>query len=241
MKSNKYQSRFYRQWPESSGLVSFDVRVAESDLRIRAPLDLSAPARDALLTYRGQLETYIAVHPDFLASLVPVDIEPLAPRIVRDMAAAAAACGVGPMAAVAGAVADRVGADLLKLTDQVIIENGGDIFMAGGGDRTVALYAGKQLPAMRIRVPSGRVPCGICTSSGNLGHSLSFGKADSVTIMAPSAALADAVASAVANRVQSAADIEPCLAFGMGFEGVWGLVITVEKNIGIQGDIQLVE
>lgn len=241
MKSNKYQPRFYRQWPETPGLVSFDVRVAESDLRIRAPKDLSGPAHDALLTYRGQLEQYIAVHPDFLASLVPVDIEPLAPRIVRDMAAAAAACGVGPMAAVAGAVADRVGADLLKQTDQVIIENGGDIFMAGGAERTVALYAGKSLPPMRIRVPASRLPCGICTSSGNLGHSLSFGKADSVTIMAPTAALADAIASAVGNRVQGADDIEPALAFGMGFEGVWGLIITVEKNIGIQGDIQLVE
>jgi ApbE superfamily uncharacterized protein (UPF0280 family) len=241
MKSKKYQQRFYREWPETGDLVSFEVQVSESDLLIRADKNLRDAAKEALLKYRVQIESYIKNHPEFLTTLQPYPVEPLAPKIIREMAAAAEKAGVGPMAAVAGAVAEFVGEDLKKSSPDIIVENGGDIYLAATKSRRVGLYAGKQMPPVFIEVLPEETPCGICTSSGNLGHSLSFGKADSVTIIAPSAALADAAATAAGNSVQSEADIEEGLNRALSIEGVRGAIISVNKRIGFKGEVRLCE
>ncbi len=239
MKEKKYQPRFYRRWQATDDLVSFPVQVSESDLLVRALADLSAAARESLLKYRYQLETYIRSHPGFVTALAPVPVEPLAPAIVRDMAAAAQKAGVGPMAAVAGSIAEFVGRDLLRDSGEVIVENGGDVFLASRKERRVGLYAGSGLPPIPLVLAARQMPCGVCTSSGRLGHSLSFGNADSVTVLAPSAGLADAVATACGNIVAAAGDIEKGLDFALSIEGVTGAVITVEGTIGLKGDVTL--
>jgi len=74
--------------------------------------------------------------------LVPLEPEPSAPEVVRLMCWAGKNAGVGPFAAVAGAVAELVGLGLLGHTEEVVVENGGDIFMQVKRKRVVAVYAG---------------------------------------------------------------------------------------------------
>ena len=236
-----YRPRTYRSWSESADLVSFTVSIKETNLFVSARCDLERKTHRLALKYRTILERYIAGHPDFLTSLKPLKVEPDAPLIVRDMAEAARKAGVGPMAAVAGAVAQFIGLELSKYSPDVIIENGGDIFLRSTCDRVIGIYAGDSPLSgkLGIEVTATETPCGICTSSGTLGHSLSFGKADAVTIIAPSASLADAVATACGNVVQTAGDIDLGLALAERIEGVTGAVIIKDDRVGVWGKARL--
>ena len=150
---------------------------------------------------------------------------------------------VGPMAAVAGAVAEFVSKDLLKLSEEIIVENGGDIYLATSRERTIGIYAGDSPLSLKIGIliqPEDS-PLGICTSSGTVGPSLSFGKADAICILSKSAALADAAATAVGNRVKEKKDIESGLERGKTIEGVLGTLIIIGDRMGIWGNIRLVQ
>ena len=124
-----YEPRSYRSWIKDKDLVSFTAVVKETDLHIRALQNLESQALQAIKKYRQPLENYIRSHPLFLHSLEPFPIEDTAPGIVKEMANATRAVGVGPMAAVAGAIAEAVGRDLLAYSPEIIVENGGDIFL----------------------------------------------------------------------------------------------------------------
>ena len=125
-------------------------------------------------------------------------------RLVKEMIRVSTLANVGPMAAVAGAMAEFVSKDLLKISKQVIVENGGDIYLATSRERTIGIYAGTSPLSMKlgITISPEDSPLGVCTSSGTVGPSLSFGKADAVCILSKSAALADAAATAVGNVVR---------------------------------------
>jgi hypothetical protein len=86
--------------------------------------------------------------------------------------------------------------------------------------------------------PSARAR-GICASSGTVGHSLSFGKADAVIIVASNAALADAVATATANRVNTKDDFAAACGFARTVRGVSGMLIIVKSDILSWGEIEL--
>ena len=118
---------------------------------------------------------------------------------MADMVKAGKNAGVGPMAAVAGAIAEHVGLGLLKSTNHVIVENGGDIFIKTDAPLTVGIFAGKSSLSLRIgiRLSGGPKPMAVCTSSGTVGHSLSLGRADAVCVAADSCAIADAAATAI--------------------------------------------
>ncbi len=236
-----YQPRTYRKWHDSPDLVSFTVSVKETNLFVSAKIDLERKTHRLVLKYRSILERYIAGHPDFLTSLKPVDVEPEAPMIVRDMAEATRKAGVGPMAAVAGAVAQFIGEELAEYSPDIIIENGGDIYIRTTRDRVIGVYAGDSPLSGRlgIELSPQETPCGICTSSGTVGHSLSFGKADAVTIVSPSATLADAVATACGNVIQTAGDIEKGLAIAAKTGGITGAVIIVGDRVGAWGNVRL--
>lgn len=238
----QYVNRSYRQRVDASELTSFQVTVMETDLWVHAPKALETVTRELIIQYRGFLSTHIDRCPDFLHSLVPVEIREPAPNIVRQMAAAGRAAGVGPMAAVAGAIAEHVGRDLLAYTDQVIVENGGDIFLKTKRPATVAIFAGASPLSMKIGIiiHSQDDPMAVCTSSGTVGHSLSFGRADAVCVVARQGALADAMATAVGNRVKSAADIQGAIDFARTVSGVVGVAVVVAKRIGLWGEIEVV-
>jgi ApbE superfamily uncharacterized protein (UPF0280 family) len=237
-----YQPRTYRHWVKDKSLIAFTVTVKETDLYIRARRHLEAEALASVLKHRTPLEEYIAAHPDFLHTLEPIAVEETAPDIVRQMAIAAEKVGVGPMAAVAGAVAEAVGRDLLNFTSEVIVENGGDIFLKIARTRLVGIYAGSSplTGRLALKIFPGDTPLGVCTSSGTVGHSLSFGTADAAIALAPSAALADAAATAIGNRVKTIEDIPPALEWAKTVPGLIGAVIIKGDRLGVWGKVNLV-
>jgi ApbE superfamily uncharacterized protein (UPF0280 family) len=235
--------RRYRSWLARDGLVPFRVTVKETDLYILARTSLEREAHEVVINLRHQLEEYIKANPLFQTSLVPLPDDPRAPKIVKEMLAASRKAGVGPMAGVAGAVAEFVGKELLDKTPEVVVENGGDIFMQSSTERKIGLFAGESPLNMKVglRIPPDKTPLGICTSSGTVGHSTSFGKADAVCVISPSTALADAVATALGNRVQGKEDIERVLEEGQKISGVEGMVIIVADALGAWGEYELVK
>lgn len=238
-----YRHRCYRQLLDPDGLVSFEVKVRESDLHLLASEDRRQETLHDLLYFRNQLENYIRSHPRFLSSLTPLPPDPLAPPLVKAMLAGAAIAGVGPMAAVAGAIAEAIGTALLDAgLEEVMVENGGDIFLMRNKKCLLSIFAGPSPLSNKVglSIPQERMPLGICTSSGTVGHSLSFGKVDSVTVLAPDAALADAVATRLGNEVKSGADIEPALALASSLPGLLGAVIIQGRQLGAWGEIELV-
>jgi uncharacterized protein len=242
MTAPAYEPRTYRTHMARTGLVGFRVAVKETDLWVLAARDFSREVRELIIQERQQLEAYIAGHPAFLTTLAPWPEDPFAPPVVRDMIAAAAPAGVGPMAAVAGALAARVGPRLAAWSPEVIVENGGDIFLAIERPAAVALFAGASPLSRRVglSLDPALSPLGVCTSSGTVGHSLSFGRADAACVLAPNAALADAVATALGNRVQTPDSIAPALEWVASLPGVLGAVIIVGEKLGAWGRVELV-
>ncbi len=236
-----YQPRTYRHWVKDKDLVSFNVVVKETDLFIRASTNLKRKAHKLVLKYRDILEKYIDQHPLFLTSLEPLPISEDAPRIVRAMSEATAAVGVGPMASVAGAVAEFIGEELLAFTPEIIIENGGDIYLKSLRKRLVGIYAGKSPLTGKIglEIEAEDTPLGICTSSGTVGHSLSLGMADAVVILAKSAILADAAATAIGNLIVKPGDIPKGIELAKSINGLMGVVIIEGETIGIWGKVKL--
>jgi len=225
----------------TDGLASFTVIENESDLHISAKSNLEQNARSSLLQIRSQLCAYISGHPGFKSSLVPVGVGPSAPSVIRKMADTASIANVGPMASVAGAVAEYVGNSLLKHSDEIIIENGGDLFIKCKNTKKVLIHAGDSpfSEKLAILVDSSDHPTGICTSSGKIGHSLSFGKADAVVALSPNTCLADAAATAVANKVKCTRDIESAISWGMALPGISGLLVIIDDKLGAAGNISL--
>jgi ApbE superfamily uncharacterized protein (UPF0280 family) len=238
-----YEKRTYRNLVKTDDLVKFEVIVKETDLLVRAEKDLSKETRDSVLKYRHQLETYIALNPEFSKSLVPLRDDPYAPQIVREMIQSSQLAHVGPMAAVAGAMAESVSKDLLQLSKEVIVENGGDIYLATSKKRTIGIYAGDSPLSLKIGIviEPEETPLGICTSSGTVGPSLSLGKANAVCILAKSSALADAAATSVGNVVKEKKDIEWGLEIGKKITGVLGALIILGDKMGVWGNMKLTQ
>jgi uncharacterized protein len=240
----KETHRFYRyQHQDKEGWVSFQTRYRETDLWIRAKRLLEKEALAAVLNCRRQLEEYISRLPGFLHSLSPLPDDPLAPPLVRQMLHAARQAGVGPMAAVAGAIAQSVGITLGPLTPAIIIENGGDCYLKLQEDVTVGVFAGPDSPftgKIALRFTADRFPLGICTSSGTVGPSLSFGKADAVTVVSRDAALADAAATALGNLVKTPRDINKALDLAPQIPLIEGALIVAGDKVGIWGNLELI-
>lgn len=237
-----HQKRFYRNRVQPTHLVSFTVTVKETDLSVCADIAFETDARELVFQQRNIIESFIEQYPDFLKSLRPWRLQGPAPRIIRDMVDAGERTGVGPMAAVAGAIAEHVGSGLLQKCREVIVENGGDIFLKTERPVVVGLFAGDSPLSftLGIRVKSEKDPVSLCTSSGTVGHSTSFGKADAVSVKARSCSLADAAATAIGNRVGSKKDIQQAIDFGRSITGVTGMVVIIGDDMGAWGDLEIV-
>jgi hypothetical protein len=238
----RYVERTYRR-TVAPDLVTFEVRVMQSDLLIAAERDLSAQAAEMVRACRAELEGYIERDPGFKEALRPRAVRDDASEIVRAMAAAAQLAGVGPMAAVAGAIAERVGRSLASSSRQVIVENGGDIWLHGDCERIVGVFAGRSplTGKLAVRLKADLMPCSICASSGTVGPSLSFGKADAAIAVAGSGALADAAATAIGNAVKTADDIAGALELAQRIPGLRGAVVVIGSALGAWGCVELVK
>jgi len=229
----------YRRTVKSGDLNSFRVVIQETDLLVSAYGDLEGKAVSLVQKYRRQIERYIEGHPEFLRALDPVVQDESAPDIVKTMIDAASKARVGPMASVAGVIAEYVGSGLLPYSSEIIVENGGDIFLRSSKKREIMLLAeSSAFVGLRIGIPPSPNPIGVCTSSGLLGHSLSLGKADAVMIVARSASLADAAATALANIVKGSDDIERAIQVARKI-GVEGSIIVAEGKMGAWGNVEI--
>ena len=238
-----YQKRSYRHSVHTKDLKSFQVVVSETDLWVCAESDFKKKVRDLVFMFRHQIETYIGLHPEFLTSLLPLSDDPYAPPIVRDMIQSTVKACVGPMASVAGAMAQWVGKALFDLSEQVIIENGGDIFLTAKRPATVSIFAGGSPLSGKfgLIIPERQMPLGICSSSATVGHSLSRGITDVVCLLSKSTTLADAAATALGNRVMKSADLEHAAHWAEQIGGILGGVVIVKDTMASWGDIELVE
>lgn len=237
-----YEERTYRQYSKSDDLCQFRVVYGDTDLLVICDSpDLKEKAEKAVKELHMSLTKYITKHSLFETSFLPIRYDMFAPEIVRNMMKAASKMGVGPMASVAGAIAEAVGKRLLKFSKQVIIENGGDIFMKTDIPRKVAVFAGESPFSEKIalEIEPGETPIGICTSSGTVGPSFSFGSADAVVIKARSCALADAAATAIGNAIKKTKDIDAAIEKYGKLKELSGIMAIKGDRMGVIGRINV--
>ncbi|MFC1703388.1 UPF0280 family protein [Candidatus Omnitrophota bacterium] len=240
MKTNAYQERFYRKWTDAARLHALTIVERETDLFVLSDSAFEKKYVHALVTkHRTQIEQYIKKNKKFLTALKPIAAEKNAPAIIKEMILASKMAGVGPMASVAGALSQYVANDLAKQCDELIIENGGDIFIKTKKNRRIGVYAGdsKFSGTLSLEISAQRTPLGICTSSGTVGHSLSFGNADAIVVVARSAIVADSYATAIANRVKKKSDIAKAITYTKSQKLIKGIIIIMRDVLSAWGDI----
>ncbi|NLY89580.1 MAG: UPF0280 family protein [Firmicutes bacterium] len=233
--------RTYRRY--RPGYFCFRVAVGETDLWLETSRECRAEVEKLVRKLRRHLRVYISRHPAFLSTLKPWPSDPEAPELVQRMIAAAAKTGVGPMAAVAGAIAEMLGNALQEAgVDEFFIENGGDLFFTRKKPRLIAVYAGSSPFSWRLglKIPPGK-PLSVCTSSGTVGPSFSMGRADAAVVLSPDGALADAAATAAANRVRGPADLEKTAEYIGAIPGVTGVLLICGETLAAWGDIELAD
>ncbi len=240
--SIEYEPRTYRDFDESDGFHTFRVVVETSDLYVKALSPLEEETEALIKKYRAQIEWAIARRPEFLTSLEPLEDNSADSPIVASMIRAGKKAGTGPMAAVAGAVAEFVGKELLQWSPEVIIENGGDVFIKVARPIVVGIFAGNSRLSGKfgIQVQPTILPIGICTSSARVGPSLSLGISDAATIISKDTPLADAVATAMGNRIMSPKDLKSAVEWAVSVPGVEGALAAVDDKMAVLGDLELV-
>ncbi|MDD5680472.1 MAG: UPF0280 family protein [Candidatus Omnitrophica bacterium] len=237
-----YEKRFYRDWIKGSGLKTFEVRIFETDLLISAEQILKEEAEKIAYICRRDILDYIDKNRAFRDSFEPIKMDDSAPDIAKEMIKKSAIAGVGPMAGVAGAVAEYVGREILNYSPEAIVENGGDIFMSSLKDRIMAVYAGKSRLSgkVKIRLAAKKMPLGIATSSGTVGPSISFGNTDATLIISHDAILSDCVATGTGNRVNTPEDFNKAIDYARAIKGILGVLIILGDKMATWGDIELV-
>ncbi len=242
--------RFYRQLMENERMVSFTVKVKETDLWIAVDAlhfseNLSSLVEKHIWGKRQELEKFINYCPEFQTTIEPFIVENPheLPDIALQMMRAGNKVNVGPMAAVAGIFAELAGEYLLEDAREVIVENGGDIFLQVENTCRVGVYAGNSPLSGKValEIMPESTPLGICTSSATVGPSYSSGEADAVVVLSPSTPLADAVATSVGNMIDGQKNLEEILQTALQIEGIEGLLIIQGEKMAAQGNIKLVK
>ncbi len=246
-KSKVYKPRLYRELMGNERWRSFRVEHRETDLWVAVSAEGYTPeveetASARIKFYRSLLDDHIAKCPEFLTSLIPLLIPSGLHPLINDMYKASEAAGTGPMSAVAGAVAEYICNDLIRFGfPEVVVENGGDIFMKLIQPATISIYAGESPLSDKIGlvVKPGQTPLSVCCSSGTVGHSLSFGTADACMIACSRGALADAFATAGCNEVKDLEMIYTVTELMLQKPGVISAVIIKDDKVGIGGMLEV--
>ena len=224
---------------DADDLVYFRVKQEQSDLYIGAQKNLSHKAQQALTEAREFIKEEISKRPAFLSSFYPLMYTGGSGELIRRMYSASSACDVGPMAAVAGAVAEYVGERLGEESEDVIVENGGDIYIHSTRERRVAIYAGQSSLSGKMAILLSEGTWGICTSSYSVGHSYSDGRCDAALVVSHDCALADAAATALGNSIKKERHLERGVQDIMNIDGVLGALAVINEKIAAAGDITL--
>ncbi len=242
---NNHNERYYRDWVSDNNLKKFHIKYKETDLLIRASQKLPDFSLKVVKSLRDRLDNYIKHNENFLKTLKPVNIGHNAPPEIIKMIESSTRVNTGPMATVAALFAEKVGKALLKNSKnkEVIVENGGDIFLSLKNEPLIGVYAGEKSPFtnnLGLKINTDNSPLGICTSAGTVGSSLSKGNADAVIVISPEPTLADATATALGNKIKTEKDIKPAINCGQKIDEIIGLVIIKNDQIGAWGNLELV-
>ena len=240
----EYRERSYRSRFSNDERRWFCVKFLESDLWIgvdsgsyRASMEADTYAM--LVDLRRQMDAYLLMDPQYKTALTPYDAGLEAPNILKEMSRVSHKTGIGPMSAVAGAVAKKV-AEFLG-TKEVIVENGGDIYAQAASDMDISVFAGQSPLSEKIglHIPAAEFPLGICTSSGTVGPSLSLGRADAVMIVCKDVLLADSYATAMANRIKTVNDLQSVIDRISDIPEILGAIAVKDDRMAITGRFEL--
>lgn len=240
----EYRERSYRSRFSNDERRWFCVKFLESDLWIGVDRGSYSASMEAdtyamLVDLRRSMDAYLLMDPGYKAALTPYDAGMEAPEILKEMSRISHKTGIGPMSAVAGAVAKKV-AEFLG-TNEVIVENGGDIYAKTGTDMDISVFAGQSPLSEKIglHIPAASFPLGICTSSGTVGPSLSLGRADAVMIVCKDVMLADSYATAMANRIKTVNDLQPVIDRISDIPEILGAIAVKDDRMAITGQFEL--
>ena len=240
----EYRERSYRSRFSNDERRWFCVKFLESDLWIGVDRGSYSASMEAdtyamLVELRRSMDAYLLMDPAYKAALTPYDAGLEAPDILKEMSRTSHKTGIGPMSAVAGAVAKRV-AEFLG-TKEVIVENGGDIYAKSSSDMDISVFAGQSPLSEKIglHIPAEDFPLGICTSSGTVGPSLSLGRADAVMIVCKDVLLADSYATAMANRIKTVSDLQPVIDHISNIPDILGAIAVKDDRMAITGRFEL--
>ena len=225
-------------------LTEFRVRIDDTNVFIKTDSNKAAlRALKSIRMSRLEVEKYVLKHSDFMKTFEPIQVSPDSPEVIKRMANAAKSAGVGPMAAVAGAISDLAVETMIEEGANIaVVENGGEISAISVDELNIALYAGASSISgkLGLRIYPKETPIGIGTSSATIGSALSLGDADAATIVAENAALGDAVSTLLCNEVKSnnlMASMKESLEIAKGIKGVRGGIVVQGDYIGLVGKI----
>lgn len=242
-----YRERKYRAVTNSVDYASFEVMVFETDLMVYVDKVLELELdRIRLLSeayakvLRKELTCYIKKNPAFQTTLGPWRDDAAKSLVLRSMIESSREADVGPMAAVAGALAQFGGRHLRNFSQSVIVENGGDLYISSTKETVVGIFAGASRLSMQLGlvVPAG-LEVGVCTSSGTVGHSYSAGRADAVCVAARDAAFADALATSLGNMIQDENDFDAALARAKAYDDVLSVLLIYRDTSAVWGELEI--
>jgi len=245
-----YEERFYRNYVDFIEVFSFEITYKYSNILVMIDKKNYVPAMKRFLAEQQailytEIEEYIKYDQEFGRTFQAYEAAPMVSGIVRTMSDASLTVGVGPMASVAGAISQYLGRILLQKynVNKLIVENGGDIYLYSEEDFKVGIYAGEgsSFNHLILKIKGNSKPIGICTSSGKIGHSVSMGSADAVTVICESASVSDAYATLLGNCISSKEDIKKVIDMALEIKEILGAVCICENKIGMFGCIEIVD
>ncbi|MEM3660452.1 MAG: UPF0280 family protein [Thermoproteota archaeon] len=224
-----------------NGLFYLRTRYREADLLLACEqASLISTGLSEFIQARENVQRYVEKHPEFLYSLEPVKPDSEAPEIVAAAIDASIKAGVGPMAALPGALADRAMQAMLNQgAGTVIVENGGEVSMRIHREAVIGIYTGRELN-LGLIVDGSTGTVGVSTSSSSVSHALSLGEADAAVVVAENASLADAVSTRVGNIVKHGCreSLEEAVELALSIRGVTGCVVYSGGLLGFGGSVK---
>jgi ApbE superfamily uncharacterized protein (UPF0280 family) len=222
-------------------LVKQHFEVRQTAVTMIAEMKYLAIGKEAIFEAREVIERFIAIDPLFRDTLEPYDEPDDAHPLIKRMCDAGRAAGVGPMAAVAGAIAEfSVRAMQKEGADHAVVDNGGDIALLLAEGCNIGIFSlNPKFRGLGLHCQPSDTILGVCTSSGVIGPSISFGKAEVATVISRNVALADACATKLGNLISSDDQgvIQDALDSVTSIKGVEGALAIVGNSIGVKGDL----
>ena len=225
-----------------NGFARTRFEIGETAVTVAADEEYIGYATDAIVRTRRDIVRQISDDPFFLTTFDPYDCPRTACETVKRMCEAAKSAGVGPMATVAGTVAQcALEAMVERGSTHCWVDNGGDIALFVDRPVIAEVFCDPtSSEAFGLELgPTGR-PLGVCASSGRLGHSVSLGDTDIAVAQCDSAILADALATAIGNAVSAEEDLGHCFERFSGLAGFQGALVLRDGSAGVFGSVDRV-